>query len=164
MKNKNTPIIVIGYQGIGKTTLASNLDNRVIDLESSMFKLGDYRDPYWYLIYCRQAFHIARQGFVVCISSHKEVRSEIVKYKNFDINIVEIYPALYLESEWIDRLRKRYLDDPSSIKNLIAFEHAEENFRKSVIDMRLDDYFDQIELDRMDYDLETILRNYQMDI
>ena len=51
-------MIIIGYQGIGKSTLANN-KNGYIDLESSSFWNNGTRIPDWHIYYCRIAeiFH-----------------------------------------------------------------------------------------------------------
>ena len=47
-------MIIIGYQGIGKSTLASRYPGHYIDLESSHFNndLGK-KEPGWHIPYCK---------------------------------------------------------------------------------------------------------------
>ena len=66
-------MIVIGYQGIGKSTLA-NKDLRFIDLESGNFWVDGKRADDWYKPYCQIAEHLSRQGYIVFTSSHEVVR------------------------------------------------------------------------------------------
>ena len=68
--------VVVGYQGIGKSTLAFH-NNRVIDLESSNFFVDGERPANWHIIYCKIARALCKQGYIVCVSSHKEVREEL---------------------------------------------------------------------------------------
>ena len=65
-------MIVIGYQGIGKSSLAGK--NNCIDLESGNFWVDGKRSDDWYKIYCNIALHLHRQGFTVFTSSHQVVR------------------------------------------------------------------------------------------
>lgn len=56
-------MIFIGYQGIGKSTLAGY--NRYIDLESGNFWINGKRDENWYIPYCNIAEHLSEQGYRV---------------------------------------------------------------------------------------------------
>lgn len=55
--------IVVGYQGVGKSTLAYH-NRSVIDLESSNFFVDGKRDEKWYIPYCNIARSLARQGYL----------------------------------------------------------------------------------------------------
>jgi ABC-type proline/glycine betaine transport system ATPase subunit len=57
--------VVVGYQGIGKSTLAFH-NNRVIDLESSNFFVDGERPANWHIIYCNIARALCKQGYIVC--------------------------------------------------------------------------------------------------
>lgn len=149
-------MIVIGYQGIGKSTLANDTTHdNIIDLESSMFKINGQRDGNWERIYCRIAVSLAKQGNVVFISSHKEVRNELAIF-TYVCPMVTITPALYLESEWISRLRERYESNPSE-KNLAAYENAKACYEGNIIDIRSNSLFDHIELRDINYLLEDVI-------
>ena len=149
-------MIVIGYQGIGKTTLANDPAHyNIVDLESSMFKINGERCANWERIYCRIAISLAKQGKLVFISSHKEVRRELAIFANV-CPIVTITPALYLEGEWIDRLEKRYKNNPCE-KNHAAYENAKACYESNIIDIRANPLFDHIELRDMDYLLEDVV-------
>ena len=82
-------MIISGYQGIGKSTLAGK--NNCIDLESGNFWVGRKRSDDWYKIYCNIAVHLSRQGYTVFVSSHEVVRKELEKYKK-DNDIFLIFP------------------------------------------------------------------------
>lgn len=150
-------LIIIGYQGIGKTSLTKKMHPLVIDFESSLFKIDGDRDDNWYVIYCRQAVAIAKQGFVVLVSSHQCVRDELGKYDQDGFGIVTIAPAYSLKDQWIDKLRKRYLND-SSEKNLAALKNAEEHYDKNIYQISSDPHFRHIFINSMNYDLATILQ------
>ena len=69
-------MIIIGYQGIGKSTLA-NCNLNYVDLESSNFYIDGKRADDWYKPYCKIAEHLSQQGYYVFVSSHKVVRDEL---------------------------------------------------------------------------------------
>lgn len=149
-------MIVIGYQGIGKSTCASKRDG-IIDLESSNFKIDGERDENWYIVYCRIAVSLARQGYIVLISSHEYVRSELRKYDPEDkYTVVVICPHYTLKDQWIQRLHNRYIQDRSD-KNYAAWKNAEDHFIDSVQSMTQGVVFSIIFLNSMDYDLCGII-------
>ena len=85
--------VVVGYQGIGKSTLAFH-NNRVIDLESSHFFVGNERVDDWYIPYCNIARALCRQGYIVCISTLAEFW-ELITYPDeneFLFDLQYIYP------------------------------------------------------------------------
>ena len=119
-------MIIIGYQGIGKSTLGGKCG--CIDLESSSFYITGERDPNWYEVYCKIAESLSRQGYVVFVSSHKEVQDRLEKSKEY---ICAIYPDKPLKELWIDKLKARYEKDKSR-KNLAAYRNAEQRFDYSI--------------------------------
>lgn len=155
-----TGLIVIGYQGIGKTSLASDISNRVIDFESSLFKNSSgYRDPDWYKIYCRQAVSIAKQGFIVCTSSHITVSDEFRIINDPQVDILLVYPSLELKELWIQKLAVRSITNPSE-KNTAAFLNAYGTYDSSIRDLSRIGYFNHLELDDLDYNLKLCLTDY----
>lgn len=103
-------MVIIGYQGIGKTTLARH-QQRFIDLESSCFKYGDppVRDENWYQPYCNMAINLSNCGRYVFVSSHREVREYLVKASlKQNIDVMAIAPAKSLKDAWIAKLQARY--------------------------------------------------------
>lgn len=152
-------IIVIGYQGIGKTTVAKQARayQKVVDFESSLFKINGDRDENWYVIYSRQAVSLARQGYTVLVSSHKQVREELAKYNQDDFFIVSIIPSYKLKEDWIRKLSERQLNDPSD-KNLAALLNAQTNFEDNIRDIASDSNFSNIFINDMNYDLSSILK------
>ena len=97
-------MIVIGYQGIGKSTL-SNKDLRFVDLESGNFWVDGKRSDDWYKVYCNIAVHLSQQGYDVFVSSHEVVRKELAKSNEI---VVIICPAVSLKDEWIEKLKTRW--------------------------------------------------------
>lgn len=145
--------IVVGYQGIGKSTLAFH-NNRVIDLESSNFFVNGVRPNDWYVIYCNIARALCRQGYVVCISSHKEVREELAK--NPAHRQVIVYPVHHLKDKWIAKLRYRY-EETKSEKDFKALRNAEDCFDENITDLANQEGFDKIGFASMDYELANLL-------
>ena len=97
-------MIVIGYQGIGKSTTADR-DICYIDLESGNFWIDGKRADDWYKPYCKIAEHLSQQGYIVFTSSHEVVREQL---KNSTETVVVVYPANELRESWIERLWMRY--------------------------------------------------------
>lgn len=119
-------MIITGYQGIGKSTLASKYDN-IIDLESSCFWKYDEnegnktRPDDWYVYYCQMAQHLSKQGYVVFVSCHPEVR-EFLSIHNSE-KFCAIFPDKSIKNDWLQRLKDRYIASNSE-KDLRAYEHA----------------------------------------
>lgn len=151
----NNGCIIVGYQGVGKSTLAFHNKN-VIDLESSNFFVNGKRDEKWYIPYCNIARSLARQGYVVCISSHLEVREELKR--NPANRQIIVYPALSLEDVWVKSLKNRY-EQIKSDKNLKALKNAEQCYRENIIDLSNQQGFEKIEITSMDYNLRDALIN-----
>jgi adenylate kinase family enzyme len=61
--------IICGFAGIGKSTLAKKYAN-VVDLESTSFEKDWVR-------YAKVARHMAKNGYTVLLSCHKEIREEL---------------------------------------------------------------------------------------
>lgn len=160
-RNEEKGLIIIGYQGIGKTSVAS-ARNRIIDLESSSFKRHGDRSPDWYVIYCRIAVSLAREGFVVLLSSHQKVVTELDFYNpKGDYTVVIITPNYILKDLWIDRLHHRFLND-SSEKNEIAWKDAESNYDTEIEWLASYPKFSHIFIDSMDYSLSGIISGLRM--
>ena len=145
-------MIVIGYQGIGKSTLARE-SKGFIDLESSSFYVDGKRPTDWHIYYCRIAEKLSSQGYVVFVSSHQPVRDY---FKTSDERAVIICPSKNLKDEWIQKLRTRYENNMTE-KNLRALRNAEERFNED-IDELIHDGIPSILLDNMHYLLEIRIR------
>ena len=159
--NKNG-VIYICYQGVGKSSTVNKCDF-FIDLESSNFKdENGYRTDDWYVYYVNVAFDLASQGYSVFISSHDVVRKRVsyIKdeyYPNIDIYVV--YPSVELKDKWIERLEKRYDENPTK-KNKIAWLNAKDRFSENIAEMEkdADDFgFDKVEINTCKYKLIDIL-------
>lgn len=155
-------MIIIGYPGIGKSTLAAT-DNRYIDLESSCFTVDGKKIDDWYVAYCQVAEHLSKQGYIVFVSSH----ADVVRYlSKVDLEAVAIvYPSIKLRDQWVEKLRQRF-DDSGLEKDYLAWvrsiEHYEDDVR-ALMEVPYTKYGDRficgrVELDSMDYDLKERIK------
>lgn len=136
--------IIIGYQGIGKSSTINKYDfmgnkiNSFIDLESSSFRLPDgSRHDDWYKYYINIALDLASQGNNVFISSHNTVREELAsRIKSFPkIVPLIIYPDPSLKEQWIARLEQRYKENPTK-KNELAFLNAKDKYLENINELK----------------------------
>lgn len=149
-------MIVIGYQGIGKSTLAGTAN--CIDLESGNFWIEGKRDPEWYKPYCNIALHLHRQGYVVFTSSHEVVREYLKKIATPEERncIFVCYPEPELKDAWIHKLKERY-EDTKLDKDYKAWKNAEDRFDENIKEIAWCG-FKRIHLDTMQYDLLDEIR------
>lgn len=145
-------MIIIGYQGIGKSTL-SNEDVNYIDLESSNFWIDGERADDWYKPYCKIAEHLSRQGYRVFVSSHECVRTTL---KDSNEQVVCCVPAVSLKEQWIEKLKKRYESDQSD-KNYKAYMNAVDRYEDNIMEIEFSG-FPLVFLTSMDYDLDAEIR------
>lgn len=167
-------MIIIGYPGVGKSTLAKKYDKTdiansrtysesfikrlprgIIDLESSLFK-RTVDDRYWAPSYCRVATQLSDLGYVVFVSAHSDVQEELRKYIG---DVVIIHPSIELKQEWLGRLRKRYIEswtEDEKANNLRAYERACDCYEKDIAGLKSNG-FSTVEIKVMDYDLENIV-------
>lgn len=148
-------MIVIGYQGIGKSTLADN-ELSVIDLESGNFWIDGKRSDDWYKPYCKIAIDLSKQGYIVLTSSHEVVRRELLENPDAaDQKIYACHPVLALKDEWIERLAERYAKSKSE-KDYKAWKNAEDRYTENITEL-MNSGFDTLPIDSMDYDLTYII-------
>ena len=150
-------LIVVGYQGIGKSTVAMAHTNH-IDLESSNFFIDGKRDENWYKPYCNIAMHLRDQCNVVFLSSHAVVRDRLAE--NITGKQVIIYPALSLKKEWIKRLEDRFIEFPTD-KNFKALSNAKDRYDENILELKHQPGFDKIEVNNVDYNLYKLLQRYR---
>lgn len=146
-------LVIVGYQGIGKSTLSDNYPF-VVDLESSNFFVDGKRSNDWYIPYCNIARDLCRQGFYVCVSSHKDVREELQRKPAR--NQVIVCPAPHLKEKWINCLRYRY-EGCNSDKNYKAYISAKANYDDNINDLMTQDGFVHLVINDMSYNLAEIL-------
>lgn len=146
-------MIICGFPGIGKTSLAKNGD--VIDLDSSIFRVTEsgVRPLLWEKYYCETASHLSKQGNTVFVSTHKEVL-EYLK-NNSDEFVCVIYPSRALKDFWIERLKNRY-EKSGTDKDLRAYSSCKNNF-DSYIQELSEAGFLKIELTSSTYKLSKLV-------
>lgn len=150
-------MIVIGFQGIGKSTIALNRDN-TIDLEAGNFFVDGERDANWYKPYCNIAISLSEQLNTVFVSSHKEVRQYLDVF-GCDELIAVCYPVLKLQDEWIEMLYKRQLRTGSA-KDRRAYFGAVAQYTSNILDL-MNAPFIQIPIKSMNYRLENLIAEYE---
>ena len=146
-------MIIIGYQGIGKSTLAGK--NNCIDLESGNFWHNGVRPDNWYIFYCQIAEHLSNQGYNVFVSSHGVVRNRLKKYSQQQIYIV--YPSVELKDEWVDKLKKRF-ESSKLEKDYKAWMNAEDRYVDNIKELK-NSGINCVEIIDMNYSLEDIISN-----
>lgn len=144
-------MIIIGYQGIGKSTLAKD-SWKYIDLESGNFWINGERDEQWYKPYCNIANHLSAQGYTVFTSSHKEVREEL---KNSSEVVKIAFPALELKTDWLIRLTNRY-NESMLEKDYKALINASLYYEDNINDL-MNEPFDKIVINNIDYNLRELI-------
>ena len=123
-------MIVVGYQGIGKSTLAKN-HFQCVDLESSNFFVDGKRDDNWYKVYANIAKHLSEQGKIVFMSSHKVIR-EYMNEQNIEFTV--ICPSLELKYKWLKKLESRY-EDTKKDKDYRAWQNAVSGYDEQIKDL-----------------------------
>ena len=147
-------MIIIGYQGIGKSS-AAGADSGCIDLESSNFWVDGMRPRDWYKYYCEIAFDLSKQGYVVFTSSHKDVRNCFLKHLERD-KIVAVFPKKELKDKWIQKLQDRFDADVCE-KNYKALMNAKDKYEENIEDMS--NWGGEVYMiDTIDYDLKDIIK------
>ena len=144
-------MIIIGYQGIGKSTLAKD-SLKYIDLESGNFWINGERDEQWYKPYCNIANHLSAQGYTVFTSSHKEVREEL---KNSSEVVKIAFPALELKTDWLIRLTNRY-NESMLEEDYKALMNASLHYEDNINDL-MNEPFDKIIINNIDYNLRELI-------
>ena len=145
-------MIVIGYQGIGKSTLAQK-DFRYVDLESSALRQGNVRWHNWYEPYCMIAEWLSKQGYTVFVSSHKEVRDYLNEF--CEEPFCAVVPSESLKDEWIDKLKRRYEQFPTD-KNYRAYMNAVDRYTENIREIK-EDVEDVREITTMSYELDRLI-------
>ena len=144
-------MIVIGYQGIGKSSLAGK--HNCIDLESGNFWIDGKRAEDWYKPYCQIANHLSEQGYTVFTSSHEVVRNELKKSKE---KVFVVYPAVGISDKWTKKLQDRY-EATKLEKDFKAWKNAEDRYVENILEL-MGSGFEFYSINDMDYNLEDIVR------
>lgn len=150
-------MIIFGYPGIGKTTLATSKEaalSMVIDLDSSFF--SDLDDPFWYKRYTHLAEYISKQGYLVMISTHEKVVSSLKKSPEKKLIIV---PSPKIKDKWIEKLDKRR-QKTNLFKDKKAYLHVKEHFDSDYEQLlKASEWpgYDILVLDSPNYELSYVL-------
>ena len=157
-------MIITGYQGIGKSTLAKN-DDRIIDLESTCFwkvdrLTGEKTSPDdWYVYYSQIAIDLSNQGYTVFVSCHPQVRDFLSSHaRNFNA----IFPSKNIKEDWIKRLENRYKESGLE-KDKRALEHAQKFYDSDINRLWYEcqygvEYYHNVEIiDDINYDLVELV-------
>ena len=147
-------MIIIGYQGVGKSTIGSR-EKDFIDLESSSFFVDGKRQDNWYIIYCETAKQLSDDGKFVFVSAHKEVR-EYLKI-NYPDDTIVLCPDSNMEMRdiWVNKLEDRY-NDTNLEKDLKALKNAQLNYLDNTKDI-IDSGFNTIIIKDADYKPKSII-------
>lgn len=143
-------MIIIGYQGIGKSTLAGY--KGCIDLESGNFWVDGKRADDWHIPYCQIANHLSEQGYTVFVSSHEVVRKEL---KKSDERVYCVFPSILLKDEWVKKLEERY-DRTGLVKDFKAWKNAEDRYKENIAEL-MNSGFKFYEITVMNYKLKDII-------
>jgi hypothetical protein len=149
-------MIVIGYQGIGKSTVAGR-NHRFIDLESGNFWIDGKRADDWYKPYCNIAEHLSQQGYIVFTSSHEVVRDHL---KCSCETVVLVYPSIELKDEWIAKLKNRY-DESGLEKDYKALMNAKDRYEENIRELEKYNWYYKLVITNTNYDLEASLIHFQ---
>ena len=145
-------MIIIGYQGIGKSTLAGT--DKYIDLESENFWVNGERDGKWYIPYCNIAEHLSSQGFIVFTSSHEVVRNQLRDSKE---QVYIIYPSLELKDKWIQKLKDRYKKTKLE-KDYRAYMNSLNRYEDNIKEL-MDSPFKKVEIPAINYNLKILIES-----
>ena len=149
-------MIIIGYPGIGKSTLAGRYKD-YIDLESSNWNNPDNTKPdNWWWSYGKVAEDLSRQGYRVFVSCHKEIQNY---FRESNEEVMICYPDFELRDEWINKLKLRY-DKDHSQKNKNALDTAEKFYMQHINDLYLAPFKHKCVLKDINYTLDNELDNF----
>lgn len=149
-------MIIIGYPGVGKSTLAGRY-KEYIDLESSNWNSPDNTKPdMWWWSYGKVAEDLSRQGYRVFVSCHPSVQKYFEESNEY---VMVLYPSLELKEEWIKRVADRY-DRDRSMKNLAALNNVELYYDKQISSLNNSPFENKLVLKDMNYTLDNEIDNF----
>ena len=142
-------MIVIGYPGVGKSTV-SKKNTKCVDFDSSMFPKEDG----WEELYVQRAESLSNQGFIVFVSAHKKVQDLLLESKE---EVSVIYPSLRLHDFWIQKLKDRY-EEHGSEENKRALYRCVSHYCEDILELEALP-FKKTVIDKEDYDLTELFNN-----
>lgn len=151
-------MIIIGYPGVGKTSLAGRY-HQYIDLESSNWNGPDNTKPdMWWWSYGKVAEDLSRQGYRVFVSCHPSVQKYFEESNEY---IIVLYPSIELKEEWIKRVLDRYERD-RSMKNLAALNNVDLYYDKQINSLNNSPFKNKLVLKDMNYTLDNEIDNFML--
>ena len=150
-------MIIIGFPGIGKSTLACNND-KFVDLESSYFKTPDVRNEDWVVEYCKLAEFLSKNGSIVFISSHKAVRDYIAKMRTNEL-VTCVFPSKRVREQWVKKLEDRYMNSGLD-KDYRAFIRARDHYDDDIRELYSDGIPYKWVITDINYDLEEEIEKF----
>ena len=158
----NQGMVIVGYQGIGKSTLAKN-GSGYIDLESGNFWVDGKRSDDWYIPYCNIALHLAQQGYIVFTSSHQVVRDYLVEHKG-DVKVGLCFPTHTLKGQWIKKLEDRY-NNTKLDKDYKAWKNAVDRYEDNTTELAESRGFDiKLIISQIPYNLNESIKLHLYDL
>ena len=154
-------VVVIGYPGVGKSTLSAQ-DKTFVDLESSDFVIGTEKIKNWEILYSNLAMSIASRNRVVFVSSHKVVRDHLLSLPKFDdIDIMAVVPSVDLKDGWIQKLEDRFKESWLE-KDYCAYLRSRDYYEEDIQNLKADfaeKSLPVVELTSLEYDLRGLILN-----
>ena len=147
-------MIIIGYQGIGKSTLANSC-LKYVDLESGCFWINGKRYNDWYIPYVQMAEHLSKQGYVVFVSSHEVVRNQLKLSKE---KVICCVPDISLKDMWIEKLKLRYKES-SLDKDYKAYMNALDRFTENIEEI-VNSGFEVLSIKSINYGLKELIDGF----
>jgi hypothetical protein len=149
-------MIVLGYSGIGRTTLCEQHPGfKYVDLDSWPFRADRSDVSLWVKTYVMVATRLSAQGYIVFLDALEPVCDALV---NSTEVVLLICPSLELESQWVKKLESRY-HDSRSYDDYHAWIDADKNYEAQIT--KLLEYENMVAcIDSMDYDLSRIIREF----
>lgn len=145
-------MIICGYPCIGKSSMAKYSD-KIIDLESSHFKVDGRDNTNWEIGYCKMAHELSCQGYIVFTSTHGIVRSMFSKLR---IPFTLCYPDLSLKEEWINRAEDR-AKKTALHKDAMALARIRDFYLGDIKDLMESEAENHLVIRELPYDLRDIL-------
>ena len=122
-------MIVLGYSGIGRTTLCEKHPGfKYVDLDSWSFRAGSSDVSLWVKTYVMVATSLSVQGYIVFLDALESVCDALL---NSGEVVLLICPSLELKSQWVKKLESRY-HDSRSYDDYHAWIDADKNYEAHI--------------------------------
>lgn len=144
-------MIVVGYPGIGKSTLSKE-SIKYVDFDSSRM----IKNKGWEEDYVNEVIKLSKQGHIVFVSAHKSVRDIL---KNSTEKVLVVYPSLCLHDMWIDALRKRYINTRDEA-DYRALQRCVSNYCEDILELD-ESPFIKIKIETVPFNLRVALEKYE---